>query len=1419
MLKVTSTGILRPLPPFHRLSWSTLTRRPRALGVTTTLLACLLLTAGLAAWLLAGTVEPVQGAEESAATFTPPGQLAVTPAAPSALVLGANRAPAEGDSLRTTVVALLDNPAGADGVTVALTAGGTATINADYNLSSDPIKIAAGATAGFTYIAIIDDGTDDDDETIVLNATVAALSLTASPLTLTIKDNDEPTDPPDPPEPTIVDTLCTDTPSNGDYDSDDDGLIEVSCLPQLDAIRWDPDGDGDAIAAEAKRYAAAFPGAVSGMGCPQTGCKGYELTASLDFDTNEDGEINADDAYWNAGQGWQPMKFGADNTEVIFEGNDNTISNLRHVHETEQGAHYAVGLFRSAKAGSIIRNVGLESVNVSSKSAHVGGLVGRNYGTIRDSYVTGTVSGVNSVGALVGAALESSLIVDSHSTAGVTGETDDVGGLVGTNEGGSIISSYATGDVSAAGRGIGGLVGLSSNGGFTAASYATGNVSGSYNVGGLIGYMSYDEDYPSGTVIASYATGNPSATGEVADPAFPEKRLHSDAAGGLIGYARGTVIASYSTGQPSGGRDGKIGGLIGNYHVPQGATTDSYWDVDTSGISRPNAGTGKTTAQLQQPTGYAGIYANWNVDLDDDDSGDDPWDFGNACQYPVLKYGSLDPDDQRAACTPPQRQQAAPNRAPTVAAAIADATIVHESGTKQVSLSGVFDDADGDNLSVSAVSSDEATATGSVSSGGSGLTVTARLRGTATITVTADDGKGGTAGDSFTVTVKAVPTVSAAIADVSGLEAGSTQDVSLAGVFRDADGDALTITAASGDEAKATVAVSADQSKLTLSGVAQGSATVTVTAEDSDGNRVSNPFEVSVVGKYAGLIAQMYQWREDPQWRHQKSHTDRWDRALLAFGETVADSSLTPMTAAQAQALADQDWGTRWVPVAAALREIEANRQQQAAPNQAPTVSAVIGDATIVNQSGTRQVSLSGVFSDADSDALTITAASSDEAVTTVSVATDYSALTVSARARGTATITVTANDGNGGTVEDSFTVTVKAAPAVASALADVSGLETGSTQEVFLSGVFSDADGDSLVITAASSDEAKATVSVASDGSRLTLTGVAQGTVTITVTARDSDGNRVIDAFDVSVAALQQPPGTPNRAPTVSAAIADATIVNESGTRQVSRSVVFDDADGDALTISAASSDRAKATVSVAADYSSLTVTAQARGTAVITVTANDGNGGTVSDTFTVTVKAAPVVASAIADVNGLEAADTQEVSLSGVFRDADGDALTISAASSDEARVTVTVSADQSTLTLAGVAEGTTTVTVTAQDSDGNAVSDAFQVEVVEAEAESEEPSPVTNLSCDAQTDRVTFRWDAPQWSGVEVYAYDYIVGLPDGKWKLVRLQGHPVVNEPGDYQAGKEASITVRAVYENPDGSEVSSEAVSLTCTVAE
>ena len=194
----------------------------------------------------------------------------------------------------------------------------------------------------------------------------------------------------------------------------------------------------------------------------------------------------------------------------------------------------------------------------------------------------------------------------------VTG-VDDVGSLVGRNKG-TISASYATGAVSGNST-VGGLIGA--NAGSIRYSYAAANVSGVGIVGGLAGAQK------DGMVSASYATGSVSG---------------GDRAGGLIGInSDSTVVASYATGKVSGLKT--VGGLIG---IGSNRTvTASYWDTEASGLDIPTTSEplpyiqGKTTAELQSPTGYTGIYQTWNADLDDADAdgnaatgADDSWHFG-----------------------------------------------------------------------------------------------------------------------------------------------------------------------------------------------------------------------------------------------------------------------------------------------------------------------------------------------------------------------------------------------------------------------------------------------------------------------------------------------------------------------------------------------------------------------------------------------------------------------------------------------------------------------------------------------------------------------------------------------------------------------------------------------------------------------
>ena len=372
------------------------------------------------------------------------------------------------------------------------------------------------------------------------------------------------------------------SPFEGDYDADNDRLIEITDLAQLNAMRWDLDGNGTPRAAKAGSYALAFPDAEAGMGCPAT-CRGYELMADLDFDTDGDGSTHTGgvgdpgDTYYNGGSGWDPLGDGSTPYRAVFDGNGRTIANLF----IDRDSSNYVGLFGEFNEGAEMRNLGVVDAHVTG-NRYVGALIGRHFrgDTITDSYATGSVTGHRDVGGLIGWSTAHGTITDSYSTASVSG-MNNVGGLVGYNSGGPIINSFATG-----------------------------RVVGDGGTGGLIGFVN------GGTITNSYATGRVSGDGTL---------------GGLAGYILDTVVVtnSYATGRVTG--DISNSGLVGG----NGTVTDSYWDTETSGRSTSGGGVGKTTAQLQKPTGYTGIYANW--DMDEDGNTADPWDFGTANQYPVLK--------------------------------------------------------------------------------------------------------------------------------------------------------------------------------------------------------------------------------------------------------------------------------------------------------------------------------------------------------------------------------------------------------------------------------------------------------------------------------------------------------------------------------------------------------------------------------------------------------------------------------------------------------------------------------------------------------------------------------------------------------------------------------------------------------------
>ena len=237
------------------------------------------------------------------------------------------------------------------------------------------------------------------------------------------------------------------------------------------------------------------------------------------------------------------------------------------------------------------------------------------------------------------------------------------------------------------------------------------------------------------------------------------------------------------------------------------------------------------------------------------------------------------------------------------------------------------------------------------------------------------------------------------------------------------------------------------------------------------------------------------------------------------------------------------------------------------------------------------------------------------------------------------------------------------------------------------LSTYFDDPDGDPLAYAAASSDSGVARASVA--GSIVTITAVARGTTSVTVTATDPEGLAATQTFQSMV---------PNRPPEPAGTIPDQTAaVGETVT--VDLSTYFDDPDGDPLAYAAASSDSGVARASVAGSI--VTITAVAKGTTSVTVTATDPEGLAATQTFQSMVPNQPPEPAGTIPDQTANVGETVTVDLSPYFEDPDGDPLTYTAASSNSGVATASVSG--STVTITAVATGSATITVTARDPDG--------------------------------------------------------------------------------------------------------------------
>jgi len=650
-----------------------------------------------------------------------------------------------------------------------------------------------------------------------------------------------------------------------------------------------------------------------------------------------------------------------------------------------------------------------------------------------------------------------------------------------------------------------------------------------------------------------------------------------------------------------------------------------------------------------------------------------------------------------------------PNRAPVPVGTIADREVEVDS-VGELDVARFFAEPDGQVLEYSATSTNPDRAAVTVS--GSTMTVTGVAAGRTTVTVLATDPGGLRAEQSFGVLVPNRPPLAVGTVTDRKLFVGDTVAVDMEAYFSDPDGDTLAYAAASADAARASVSIWGGT--LTVRGRGVGGVTVTVTARDPEGLAAGQRFRVTVPNRAPEPVGTMGD-REvhvgDTVVADVEAHFTDPDGHSLEYAVASSDPTRVRVSlSGSAITVRGAGVGTATVTVTARDPEGLAAEQRFAVsvPNRAPQAVGTIPDAEI-HVGDAVVVDLAGYFTDPDGEELAYTAVPSSTGAATVDVSA--SLLSVAGVAVGNLTVTVTARDPGGLAAEQRFRVTVPNRPPAAVGTIPDAVLVRDSFSVFDVAEYFTDPDGQVLRYSTVSSDSATATATVS--GTTMFLEGVAHGTATVTVTARDPGELTAEQTFRVTV---------PNRPPVAVGAIADREVEADSA-EAVDVVAYFRDPDGDELRYGATSSDAARAAVS--SSGSVVTVRGVAGGSATVTVTATDPGGSAAEQLFVVTVpNRAPEPAGAMDDLF-VEPGTSAWVGVSPHFTDPDGDDLTYAATSSNTAVATVEVAGD--TVTVAGDAEGRATITVTARDPGGLTATQRFDATV---EVPNSSPEPVDTI-----------------------------------------------------------------------------------------
>ncbi|MEO0576441.1 MAG: putative Ig domain-containing protein, partial [Pseudomonadota bacterium] len=659
--------------------------------------------------------------------------------------------------------------------------------------------------------------------------------------------------------------------------------------------------------------------------------------------------------------------------------------------------------------------------------------------------------------------------------------------------------------------------------------------------------------------------------------------------------------------------------------------------------------------------------------------------------------------------------------------------------------------------------------------------------GVYTATVTATDPQGATAQQTFQIVVNDVnqpPVVNAGLANRSVNENATLMFAIPGNAFSDPDNNPLTYTATvngvpAGTGAASWVTLANGQFVFSPGFDQAGSYTVAVTASDTQGESVSTSFTLTVqqtnrAPTVGAPIPNASLNEGQTGWTHvipTSSFTDpdgntlnyeaRWVTTELVFFGYEDTVPPTPIYLPQ-EVEADLPSWLNFNPTTGTfsgvrngitanetfvirVRAIETSTAeayesgyqdftlQVLASNDAPVVVNAIAPRGVVEGNTVSFSVPSNAFSDPNGDALSYTATMGGVPVGTgaaswITLANGVFTLAPDFLDAGSYTVNLTANDGRGGSVSTSFTVTVynnNRPPVVAIPIPNQS-INEGTTPSFQIPpGTFSDPDTDDTLTYSATLNNVDVGTGLASwvtlvgDTFYFSPTYDHQGSYTLRVFADDGNGGVEEDVFTLTVNDINRDPTVANPIPTQS--------VNEGTPRPFPiPSNTFSDLDADTLQYTATLNNVAVGTgsanwVTLVNGVFTFSPNYSQAGSYTVRLTASDGRGGTAVDVFTLVVNNVnqDPIANTIPPQSVTEAVPRNYAIPAGTFVDLDGDSLNLSATLNGVAVGTgsaswVTLSGSTFTFSPGYNHAGSYTVRVTATDGNGGQTQSTFTLTV---------------------------------------------------------------------------------------------------------